>query len=106
MTNLQQEILKEFDELIREAPEVLKMYEEEVCFVCGQSFNKSKQFNDLKNFLLSALQRQMEALPKEKDEENIIVPEGEGIGEYSFTEKLKIRGWNECLETIKQQLSK
>jgi hypothetical protein len=64
MTNLQQEILKEFEELIGEAPEVLKMYEKEICFVCGQPFNKSKQFNDLKQFLLSALQRQMEAVDK------------------------------------------
>ena len=48
----------------------------------------------------------LEALPKERDDENIIVPEGEGIGEYRFTEKLKIRGWNKCLETIKQQLTK
>ena len=80
MTNLQQEILKEFDEK----------------FGSNRNFN-----NSIKQFLLSALQRQMEevkkCVPKEAKEE---------IKNLEPVEAWFLNGWSKCRSQLLTNLEK
>ena len=42
---------EELDKILGEVPAILSGYENEVCFVCGQPFDKSSQAKELKDFI-------------------------------------------------------
>jgi hypothetical protein len=56
---------EEFDALIGPPPAILEDYRDQVCFVCGQPFNKSPQLDKLKAFLTEALTEAYEAGKKD-----------------------------------------
>lgn len=61
--NSKEKILEEFDKIIGEAPELVRLSKvsgENVCFVCGQPFNKSEQVKQLKQFLSQAIDQTRE----------------------------------------------
>lgn len=47
--------MSEFDLMIGNAPETPQFLENKVCIVCGQPYNKSKQVEQLKQFIKSSL---------------------------------------------------
>ena len=42
---------EEFNEIIGDIPEMISQYKDKVCVMCGQPFDKSKQVEELKNFI-------------------------------------------------------
>jgi hypothetical protein len=53
----------------------------------------------------NAIQMAMGKVPKEEDEENIEVPQGENIGEYRHVKKLERRGHNTAITQMNKGLS-
>ena len=62
---MKEQILKEFDELIGDAPETPSFLENKVCFVCGQPYNKSKQVEKLKSFIIKSIAQTKEETIRE-----------------------------------------
>lgn len=76
----------------------------------GVAWNESHTYKEKEDFMYECLNRFHSAVVREvggmkKDEENFEVPQGENIGEYRFTQKLRREGYNKAINDVISVLS-
>jgi len=110
MKDLIKQIEKEFDEkldaFIGEAPETIREYRDDVCFVCGQPFNKSPQLKELKDLIKNFHQETIDLVIKE------VIKEIEGMIKFTtyscnpgeLEERGKRKGYNIAIKEIINKL--
>ena len=97
---IKEEIMDSFDKFIGDAPEIIEGYENKLCIMCGQPFNKSKQTEEFKKLLSQSIDKVLEERDKFWQKQEM----GASHDCYKHCETARVKGFKAGKEEMQETL--